>query len=130
MGTDGLVGATQLSWTSYDAAWPVPVNAMEADPADVFVVRVTAPVADPDVVGSNSTSIVALDPGFSVRGKLNPVIPNPLPCTVPLLIVSAAVPDDVRITDCVADVFSDTSPNATVDDPTVSAGVAAPSEIA
>jgi hypothetical protein len=63
-------------------------------------------------------------PGFSVIGNLARGKENPAPLTVPALTVAAALPDDVIVTDCVADVLSWTLPKATLDVLNVRVGVA------
>ena len=70
------------------------------------------PVAAPDVVGSNVTCSTADCPGFSVTGKVAPVIVNPVPVSVAALIVSGDVPDEVRVTDWLVGVLSVTFPKA------------------
>ena len=45
-------------------------------------------------------------------GRLAPESEKPLPLTVAPLTVTAAVPDDVRVIDCVAGEFSPTLPKA------------------
>ena len=50
---------------------------------------------------------------------------KPAPVTLPALMVSAAVPEEVSVTDCVAGVFRSTLPKAMLFDPRVSAAVTA-----
>ena len=64
---------------------------------------------------------VADCPGLSVAGNDTPDMLNPVPVREPELIVSAAVPVELIVTDCVAVVFSATVPNATLVDPIVHA---------
>ena len=64
--------------------------------------------------------------GFSVNGKLAPEIENPAPLTVSALIVTAAVPVEVRVTVCVVAEFTFMLPNATVEALTLRVGVLAP----
>jgi hypothetical protein len=52
--------------------------------------------------------------GFKVSGKLAPETVKPPPVTVAALTVTAAVPVEDRITDCVAAVFTFTLPKATL----------------
>jgi hypothetical protein len=75
----------------------------------LLVIR-TVPVSAPAVVGSNVTCSVALCPGFSVTGIAAPPRVKPVPVSVAALIVSAAVPDDVTVTDSLVDVLIVTSP--------------------
>ena len=104
---------------------------MVAVAGEAFVVSVTAPVIEPDVVGSNETVREAVWPGFSVTGSVSPDIVKPAPVTVAALIVSGAVPDDVSTTGgCVTVVFRFTFPNAIEVDPNVNPGVPVPRLIA
>ena len=124
-GSEEPLGASQLSSTSYDAACPVPVRTTVAVPPEPLLVTVAVPLADPDVVGSNSTSRVAVFPGFSVSGVVTPETLKPAPLAPTALTVTAAVPDDVSVTVCVDGVFRSTLPNATLVVLSVSDGVAA-----
>jgi len=71
-------------------------------------------VAAPAVVGSNCTVSVATWLGFKVTGKVAPDIENPVPVTAAALMVTADVPVEVRVRDCVAGMLSPTLPNATL----------------
>lgn len=62
-----------------------------------------------------------------MSGKLPPESVNPFPITVAALTVTAAVPVDDRVTDCVAGVFKVTLPNARVVALMLNVGVPAPS---
>jgi hypothetical protein len=108
----------------------VPLRAITAVPADVFVARLTVPLSVPLAVGSNVTVRVAVLPGFSVSGNASPEIAKPVPVTAPALIVSGEVPEDVSVT--VAELVEPTAtlPNATLLCPRVSPGTTAPSLIA
>ena len=55
-------------------------------------------------------------PGLSVNGRLNPETENPDPLIVAELMVRAALPDDVNVSDWVAEVLSCTAPKLTVDE--------------
>jgi hypothetical protein len=111
-------------------AVPVPVNEIVAFPDEVFVVRVTAPLAEPVAVGSKPTVRVAFWPGCNVTGKLPPVRLNPAPVTAPALMVTAAVLEEVRVTVCgVASVSTVTEPKLRLPALRVSPGAAAPSWI-
>lgn len=55
-----------------------------------------------------------------------PEMLNPAPATVPALRVSAAVPEEVSVTDWVAGVFRFTLPKETLVVPKISPGIAAP----
>jgi len=75
-----------------------------------LLVMVIEPVAAPAVVGSNVTCSVAVCPGLSVNGKVAPAIVNPAPVRVAVLIVSAAFPDEISVTDWLVGVLRFTSP--------------------
>jgi hypothetical protein len=64
---------------------------------------VSVPVADPVVVGANFTLNVSVAFGFNVTGNVAPDTVYPVPLTLAELIVSADVPLDVNVTDCVDD---------------------------
>ena len=103
---------------------PFPLSAIVAA-LDALLAIVTVPVAAPATVGSKPTVSVAVWPGFSVNGVLIPATENPAPVTETPLIVTAAPPDDVTVTDCVAVVFSDCVPKAALVVLKLSAAVAA-----
>ncbi len=116
----------QLTPVSTPGATAAPLSAIAIVLPAAFVVSVTLPVFGPNPLASKVNVSVAVCPGFSVRGKLSPVIPNAAaPPTVAALIVSGAVPDEYNSTVCgVAFVFTATSPNDTVLALSVSAGAA------
>jgi hypothetical protein len=64
---------------------------------------------------------------LSVSGKAAPEIVNPLPLTAAALTVTAAVPVEDSVTDCVEGVFRFTFPNATLVALMLSVGPPAPS---
>ena len=105
----------QVSALSVPAvASPVPVRLIVAVGFVValLVMRID-PVFAPAVVGSNVTCSVADCPGFSVTGNaVPPRVKPPVPVSVAELIVSAAVPDDVTVTDWLVEVLMVTSPKA------------------
>ena len=96
------------------ATVPVPLRVITADGfVEELLVRVRAPVAAPVAKGSKCTVSVAVCPWLRVSGKLAPDMLKPAPVTVAALIVSGAVPADIRVTDCgVAAVFTVTLPKA------------------
>jgi hypothetical protein len=55
--------------------------------------------------------MVAVCPGFSVVGIVIPVAPNRAPATETDEIVTGAVPEEVSVTVCVAELFTTTPPN-------------------
>jgi hypothetical protein len=91
-------------------------------PIEQLLLSATVPVAAPAAAGSNCTSRVDDCPGVRVIGNLAPGIANPAPLTDPPLIVTAPVPVDVIVTDCVAGVFTVTVPKATLLVPKVRVG--------
>jgi hypothetical protein len=104
---------------------PVPLRLIVVlPPVDELLVRVNLPEAAPAVVGSNRTVSVATWPGFNVTGKVTPDIVNPVPVSVAALMVTGAVPEEVRVRDCVAGTSTPTLPNATLVALTLSVGVA------
>ena len=64
--------------------------------------------------------------GFKVNGKLAPETENPVPLTASALIVTAAVPVEVRVTVCEVAEFTLTLPNAIVEALTPSVGTLDP----
>jgi hypothetical protein len=75
------------------------------------------------VVGSNWTFSVAVWAGFRVSGNVAPDMVKPVPVSVAALMVTAAVPEEVRVTDCVVGVLSTTLPNDKLDALRLSVGV-------
>ena len=92
------------------AACPLPLRLMVAVLGEALSVRDRAPVAVPADVGAKLTVRVVAWPGFSVNGELIPDTLKPAPVTVAALMVSGAVPEEVRVTDCVVVVFTVTLP--------------------
>jgi hypothetical protein len=84
-------------------------------PSEQLLVRTTVPVAAPAVAGSNCTSSVEVWPEFSVIGNVAAGSVKPVPLTLAALTVTAPVPEDVIVTDCVAGVFSWTLPKDMLD---------------
>jgi hypothetical protein len=90
----------------------VPLRLIAAVPlVEELLLTESRPVAVPTAVGANSMFIVATCPGFNVVGKLATEREKPLPVRLAELIITGAVPVDARATDCVAAVFTSTSPN-------------------
>jgi hypothetical protein len=93
-------------------AMPVPLRATVAVPPDEALLEIASdPIAVPARVGSNCTVSVAVWFGFSVTGNVAPDTLKPVPLTVIELIVSAAVPLEVSVSDCVVAVFRFRFPN-------------------
>jgi hypothetical protein len=105
---------------------PVPLRLINAVPfVEELLVMVTWPVAAPAAVGSNSIFSVVSWFGFNVAGNSAPGNVKPAPVSVAPLIVTGTVPAEVKVTDCVADVLTSTSPNATLVALMLSASIAA-----
>ncbi|MFZ0745074.1 MAG: hypothetical protein WAM85_11750 [Terracidiphilus sp.] len=90
---------------------PVPLKLITADGlVEELLVMVSCPVAAPAVVGSNCTFRVAAWLAVKVTGKVDPDIVKPVPVSAAALIVTGALPVEVKVTDFVDGVFSDTVP--------------------
>jgi hypothetical protein len=74
-----------------------------------LLVTVSWPVTGPAAEGRNCTLSVAVWEGFKVSGNVAPNNVNPVPVSVAALTVTGSVPVDVKVTDCVAAVFTATS---------------------
>jgi hypothetical protein len=72
-----LAKATLVGVTVRTGCIPVPLSADEAPGA--LLVTVSEPVVLPAAAGAKLTDPLALVPGASVRGKVNPVALNPAP---------------------------------------------------
>jgi hypothetical protein len=96
------------------SAVPVPLRLTTANGfVEELLVRVIAPATAPTAEGSKLTISVAACPWLRVSGKLTPDMLNPAPVSAPALMVSGAVPEEVRVTDCgVAAVFTMALPKA------------------
>lgn len=94
---------------------PVPVRLIvTVSPVEALLLIVTVPVKLPAVAGSKPTEIAMDCPGFNVAGTLAPETVNPVPEIEIPLIVNAAFPDDVRVTEAgAAAVLRETVPNPT-----------------
>jgi hypothetical protein len=79
----------------------------------------------PTVVGLKVSVRLSAWPGLSFAGRLTDDVENPVPDTEIVLIVSAAVPVEVRVTVWVVELFTTTAPNEILFAFTLSAGVAA-----
>lgn len=113
-GTGELVGASQLRSTSCATAVPTPLRVAVVLPPAELLLMVSCPLWVPAVVGSNCSCSVKVCVGFSVTGKLPPTIVKPAPVIVTEFIVTGDVPVDVRVNDCVVDVFTVTLPKLRV----------------
>ena len=68
-------------------------------PVDESLLIVSWPEAEPAVAGLNCTCSVMESFGFSVTGKLPPMMEKPVPVTAAALMVTGAVPVEVRVND-------------------------------
>jgi hypothetical protein len=107
------------------AALPVPLRSTTAVLlVDELLWIINCPDAGPVAVGSKCTSRVTAWLGFKVTGNVAPDILNPLPVIVPELIVTGAVPVEVRVTGCFDDVFTVTLANVRLAVLSVNCGLA------
>jgi hypothetical protein len=106
------------------AAVPVPLKLiLLVLPPDELLKIVMVPFAAPATVGSKPTWRVTVWPGFSVAGAVAPEIEKPRPERPIELMVIGAVPDDVRVIDCVVVELSAKSPKFRFEVLIVSSGV-------
>ena len=104
----------------------MPLKRIEAvAPLVALLVIVSVPVMAPVLVGANCTLSVAVWVGFSVTGKVIPDRLNPVPLTLPLLMISGIVPVEVSVIVSVAVAFSSTLPKGRLVALRVSADIAA-----
>jgi len=88
----------------------VPLRLITVVPPVVeLLVTVSWPVTGPAAEGRNCTLSVAVWLGFNVSGNGAPDNVNPVPVSAAALTVTGSVPVDVKVTDCVAAVFTATS---------------------
>jgi hypothetical protein len=81
------------------AAVPVPLKPITAvAPDEELLVTVNCPFATPVEVGLKVTFRVRAWPGFKVTGNVAPETANPAPVAVAELILSGAVPVEVKVT--------------------------------
>jgi hypothetical protein len=85
---------------------------------------VNCPDAVPIAVGSNCTFSVTDWLGFKVTGNVAPDMVKPVPVSAAELIVTGAIPVEVRVTGCVDGVFTDTLPNVRLAVLSVNCGLA------
>jgi hypothetical protein len=105
---------------------PVPLRLMAAALlVDELLAKVSIPLAAPAAVGSNCTVSVAVWFMFSVSGKLAPETEKPVPVRVAELMVTAAVPVEDSVIDCVVAAFTATLPKLRLEELMLSVGTAA-----
>lgn len=125
-GSGEVAGAIQAKLTWYEAATPAALRVTVAVGLVEEVLEiVTCPDTVPVVVGRNATFSAAVWPGFRVTGKVIPDRLKPEPVTVAEFTVTADVPVEVRVIDCVAVVLRVTSPKLMLPVLRVSVGTAA-----
>jgi hypothetical protein len=108
------------------AATLVPLRVTCAvEPVDESLLIVIWPLDVPVAVGRNCTCNVTDCVGFSVAGRLPPLMVKPTPVMAAELIVTGAVPVDVNVSDCVVAVFTVTLPKLKVAALTVNCGLGA-----
>jgi len=108
------------------AATPVALNATAAVlPLDELLLIVSWPVTAPAAVGRNCSCKVIDWFGLSVTGKLPETMVKPAPLIEAEFTVSAAVPDEVSVTEPVAEEFTVTLPKLRVEALIVNCGLAA-----
>jgi hypothetical protein len=107
------------------AATPVPLKATAAVlPLVELLLIVSCPVSVPAAVGRNCSCKVTDWLGFSVMGKLPAPRLKPAPAIEAEFTVTAAVPDDVSVTERVAGEFTFTLPKLRVEALSVNCGCA------
>jgi hypothetical protein len=105
-----------LQFKAVSTAMPVPLSPITVVlPVEELLVMVSCPEAAPAVVGSNCAVKIAVWAGDRVSGNVTPEMLKPVPVTVAALIVMAAVPEEVKVTVCVAGVLTATLPKARLD---------------
>ena len=105
---------------------PVPLRATTAVlPLVELLLIVICPVRAPAVVGSNCSCSVRACVGFSVTGKLPPMMVKPAPVIAAEFTVTGVVPVEVSVNDCVVAVLTATLPKLRLAALSVNRGFAA-----
>lgn len=94
---------------------PVPESEMLSVGFEPLSARVTPPFTNPLDCGANVTANVALCPGASAVGSVNPLRLNPLPVAVAWEIVRLEPPALVRVSEAVRLLPIETLPKPTLD---------------
>jgi hypothetical protein len=98
------------------AVTPVPLKATAAVlPLVELLLIVSCPVAVPAAVGRNCSCRVTDWLGLSVIGKLPATMVKPAPVTEAEFTVTAELPDDVSVTEAVAEEFTVTLPKSSAE---------------
>ena len=92
-----LPGVTE----NWPAAVPVPDSETEGVVPDAFDTKEILPVSDPAEGGVNVTLKVKVCPAERVKGRLNPLMVNPVPVKLAWVTVTLAPPELVRTAFCV-----------------------------
>jgi hypothetical protein len=79
------------------AEMPAPARAMVRFGFEAFETTVIAPLALPPVFGAKRALKVTLCPLFRLKGRANPLQPNPAPVTVACEIVTVELPEFVNV---------------------------------
>jgi hypothetical protein len=111
-GSSSETGGFQLNWIPTGTA--LPCNGIERLLLPMELLATTnTPFVVPSDVGLNIRFRVAECPGGNVAGKLSPVVVNPAPEVVAEVIVTGAVPVEVRVSDWVDTEFNAACPKET-----------------
>ena len=95
---------------------PVPLRVtLAVGSVDEVLPMVTCPLAEPLTAGLNWTESVAVWPGLRLIGNATPEMEKPAPLTVAEFTVTATVPVDERVSDCVLDELTVTLPNSMIE---------------
>jgi len=84
--------------TDNPACTPVPLTGIVSGDPDALLVTVMDPVTLPVAVGANVTDNVAVADGFSVAGTVMPLTETPVPVAATEEMLTAAVPEFVKMT--------------------------------
>jgi hypothetical protein len=118
---DALLQESELN--AAGAGVPVPLRLTTAVPlVEESLAIVRRPVAAPVAVGANCTVKVSAWPGFNVAGNEAPESVKPVPVSAAASTVTAALPVEVKVIDCVAGVLTWTLPKGTLAALRLSAG--------
>ena len=81
-------------------AVPVPVRVtVEVAPVFELLTTVSLPLTAPAVLGANVIGMASVCPGVRVLGRVVATMENPVPVSARELMVTAAVPEEVRVID-------------------------------
>lgn len=106
-----------------NCGFDAPVPLKDTTAADALLAIVSCPLADPAAVGVNVTGTVSVWFGFSVTGNVPATTLKAAPLNEIALTVNGAVPVDVSVNDCVAELFTATLPKFRLEELSVNCGV-------